>query len=359
MAHTRSQSDYLLGYTDAGQNSPLLRFEKVLLHLRDGVDFTVGLGFGVNLDTLRHLDRYAQWLFSPTPWLSTQLRTQGGILLPDHVDEPSPPAGFDASARMSSSLGLPRPSTRTSRPRRTEPVKHYEIIMRTPQFARAPFGEGSYDSYYGFRSDHVHMSMGLRCSYQQEPPETQHTPRASPFNPNVATCAAIERPETLLINDVPQGGGNAQPLSPNNACPKNFIGLSTNTIHRVMRFTPLFAAKMLLPIRRGDLFPDVSRKDLKFGKQLKSVKCRLDVADLDLSYCQHHEQTDPDLAAFEAAIKNHAFKLDESLLVNGQAMEIKAKMRAMDLSLLAVQQSKKLTVDSVKGTIHHEDRART
>ncbi|KAJ1976883.1 Protein SABRE, partial [Dimargaris xerosporica] len=359
VGHTRHPSDYLLGYTDVGQNSPLLRFEKVLLHLRDGVDFTVGLGFGVNLDTLRCLDRYAQWLFSPTPWLSTQLRTQGGILLPDHADELSPPVGFDASARMSSSLGLPRPSTRPSRPRRTEPVKHYEIIMRTPQFARAPFGEGSYDSYYGFRSDHVHMSMGLRCSYHQVQPEAQHLSHTSAHNPNVATCAAIERPQTVLINDVSQDSGNTPPLSSTNGCPKNFIGLSTNTIHRVMQFTPLFASKMLLPIRRGDLFPDVSRKDLKFGKQLKSVKCRLDVADLDLSYCQHYEQADPDLAAFEAAIKNHAFKLDESLLVNGQAMEIKAKVRAMDLNLLAIQQSKKLTVDSVKGTIHHEDRART
>ncbi|KAJ1986563.1 Protein SABRE [Dimargaris cristalligena] len=351
----------LVGYAETIHKSPILRFEKQLLHLTEGVKFTLGLGFGVNLDVLSNLDTYAQWLFSPTPWLSSQLRTQGGILLhdPAHGLEDIPTAA-EIGAQLAANSGVPRllgprAPTRPSRTaRRTHSVRHYEIIMRVPKFAKPPFGQREYDSYLGFRSDHVHMSMGLRCPFTEEGGEAAST--------NAATGLPSAYQSAVPVSGTkipPATAERVKSTPPSTVAPfptKNFIGLSTNTINRIMAFTPLFASKMLLPIRRGALFPDVSTKDMKFGKFLKSVKCRLDVKGLDLSFCQNLEGPDPNLSAFLDAIDSKSVGLlEDSLLVSGQTMEIKAKVAAMDLNLLAIQQSRTLTVDSVKGIIYPEE----
>ncbi|KAJ1657144.1 Protein SABRE [Dispira simplex] len=326
----------LLGYAETIHPSPLLRFEKLLLYLSGGVNFTLGMGFGVNLNVLRQLDTYSKWLFSPTPWLSSHVRTQGGVLLDDSqsVYEDLPTAASFTSG-LGSTSGLDRNleprSTRSSQTsRRTHPVRHYELIMRVPKFATPPFGQTAYDTYLGFRSDHVHMSISLRCSYD-------------------AYQRALETP---ISGMAPTYSSSVNPEA------KNFIALSTNTINHIMGFTSLFASKMLLPICRGNLFPEVSVKDLKFGKFLKSVKCRLDVANLDLSYSQHLERAESNLDVFKEYLSGgKAVNLEEALLVHGQVMEAKSRVGSMDLQLLAIQQSKVLTVDAVKGTVYPIDHA--
>ncbi|KAJ1919323.1 Protein SABRE [Tieghemiomyces parasiticus] len=302
----------LLGYAESIHRLPIIRFEKKLLHLGDGVKFTLGLGCGVNLDVLSNLDAYGSWLFSATPWLSSRFRPQGGLLQHDlHAEATTLPSARDFGVRTTPTN--PGPARAVCR-HRTHPVRHYEIIMRVPKFAQTPFGQAEYDSFLGFRSDHVHMSMGLRCPFAE----------ADSAPPVAAPLTA-----------------------------KNFIGLSSNTVHRIMAFTPLFASKMLLPIRRGQLFPDVSVKDMKFAKFLKSVKCRLDVRGLDLGYCQHLETSEPDLTAFrEPGADAVAPHLADALLVTGQVMEMKGQVGAMDLHLLAVQQSRVLTVDAEHGTVY-------
>ncbi|OMJ16068.1 UPF0648 protein [Smittium culicis] len=54
-----------------------------------------------------------------------------------------------------------------------------------------------------------------------------------------------------------------------------------------LKMLSLFSAKLMLPVRKGKLYPFNESKDIKFGKSLLSFRVGLNLTDFQLSYTQH------------------------------------------------------------------------
>ncbi|KAH0602608.1 uncharacterized protein H6S33_008689 [Morchella sextelata] len=128
---------------------------------------------------------------------------------------------------------------------------HYDISLKTPQYAEAPPGE-VYDAFRGFRSQHIHMSLSI----------------LSPLTHDWSSA-------------------NTKPST------------SYNTIHLTPRFFThffswwgLFSGVMSLPIRQGPLWPGVEKSSKKFGRHLATIKYKLCLSPLFISHIYKHNDKD-------------------------------------------------------------------
>lgn len=150
---------------------------------------------------------------------------------------------------------------------------HYSVVLREPQFAKAPPGE-TYDAFRGFRSHHIHLSIAVK--------------------------APVDRDWSFT---------NTQPSR------------SYNTVHLTPRFFThffawwsMFGGTMSLPIRQGPLWPGIEKSSKKFGRHLATIKYNLLLAPLFLSHIYKHKEAedylDDVVSATGLKIRLDSFMLD-------------------------------------------------
>lgn len=128
---------------------------------------------------------------------------------------------------------------------------HYTVILKEPQFAKAPPGL-EYDAFRGFRSHHIHMSIAVKAPVDREW--------------NVSNMQHSK---------------------------------SYNTVHLTPRFFThffawwsMFGGAMSLPIRQGTLWPGIEKSSKKFGRHLATIKYNLLLAPLFLSHIYKHKDVE-------------------------------------------------------------------
>ncbi|KAL2108375.1 hypothetical protein VUR80DRAFT_3904 [Thermomyces stellatus] len=151
---------------------------------------------------------------------------------------------------------------------------HYDIVLKTPLHAKAENGL-PYDALRGFRTQHIHLSIGIRAPVSRD--WTSSDPEPSK---------------------------------------------SYNTAHFTPRFFThffnwwgLFGGPLSLPIRQGPLFPGREMNSKKFGRHLATVKYNLLLAPLFLSHIYKHknaEATSPEngVSATGLKVRFDSFMLD-------------------------------------------------
>lgn len=204
---------------------------------------------------------------------------------------------------------------------------HYDIVLKTAEHAKSDNGL-PYDALRGFRSQHIHLSIGIRA------PVTRDWTSSSP-----------------------------EPSK------------SYNTAHFTPRFFThffnwwgLFGSPLSLPIRQGRLFPGREMNSKKFGRHLATVKYNLLLAPLFLSHIykhKNHESTSPENGVSGTGLKVRfdSFMLDlhqrrEQFSTRDMGRKTKArttgiKIHAAQLDLVsadvrAVSATMESMVDSVK-----------
>ncbi|RCI10784.1 hypothetical protein L249_5280 [Ophiocordyceps polyrhachis-furcata BCC 54312] len=143
---------------------------------------------------------------------------------------------------------------------------HYEVVLKNPLYAKPDHGL-PYDAFRGFRSRHIHLSIGVRA-----PADRQWTP---------------DRPE-------PSGSYNSVHLTP-------------RVFTHFFEWWGLFSGPMSLPIRQGALFPGQEKNSKKFGRHLATVKYSLLLAPLFLSHIYKHKEAAEDHS--ESAVSTTGLKV--------------------------------------------------
>ncbi|KKA27439.1 hypothetical protein TD95_002035 [Thielaviopsis punctulata] len=139
--------------------------------------------------------------------------------------------------------------------RNFEFAPHYNVILREPSKALPDAATGlPYDAFRGFRSSHIHLSIGVRAPVDRDWMATKPQPSRS-----------------------------------------------YNTVHMTPRFfthfyqwLSLFGGPMSLPIRQGNLWPGREKGSKKFGRHLATLKYNLLLAPLFLTHIYKHK--DPDVS---------------------------------------------------------------
>ncbi|KAI0480570.1 mitochondrial protein from FMP27-domain-containing protein [Xylariaceae sp. FL0804] len=129
---------------------------------------------------------------------------------------------------------------------------HYEVILKSPMYARSDRQSLAYDAFRGFRSQHIHLSIAVRAPVDRD------------------WASSKTQPST-----------------------------SYNTVHLTPRFFThffawwsLFSGPMSLPIRQGSLWPGREKNSKKFGRHLGTIKYNLLLAPLFLSHIYKHKDAE-------------------------------------------------------------------
>ncbi|CAF9934711.1 MAG: hypothetical protein ALECFALPRED_006070 [Alectoria fallacina] len=128
---------------------------------------------------------------------------------------------------------------------------HYNVILRTPQHAKAPAGQ-VYDAFKGFRSNHIHLS--------------------------IAVVAPLNRDWTTK---------NIKPSMSYNA-----VHMSPRFFTHFFDWWSMFSGVMALPIRQGKLFPGTEKTSKKFGRHLATIKYNLLLSPLFIAHIYKHKDVE-------------------------------------------------------------------
>lgn len=128
---------------------------------------------------------------------------------------------------------------------------HYDIVMRAPQYAKAPEGL-QYDAFRGFRSHHIHLSMAIRAPVDRDWMSTNHKPSRS----------------------------------------YNAIHCTPRFFTHFFSWWSLFGGPLSLPIRQGKLWPGREKVSKKFGKHLATIKYNLLLAPVFMSHIYKHKDVE-------------------------------------------------------------------
>ena len=144
---------------------------------------------------------------------------------------------------------------------------HYNVILRTPEQAEPPPGQVRisnarspiilnlpqiYDAYKGFRSNHIHLSIGV----------------AAPNNRDWTTK-------------------NTKPSMSYNA-----VHMSPRFFTHFFDWWSMFSGVMALPVRQGKLFPGVEKSSKKFGRHLATIKYNLLFSPLFIAHIYKHKDVE-------------------------------------------------------------------
>ncbi|SPO02967.1 related to FMP27 Found in Mitochondrial Proteome [Cephalotrichum gorgonifer] len=125
---------------------------------------------------------------------------------------------------------------------------HYDIVLKSPLHAKSE-NNLPYDALRGFRSQHIHLSIGIRA------PVTRDWTSSDP---------------------APSKSYNTAHFSP-------------RFFTHFFNWWGLFGSPLSLPIRQGRLFPGREVNSKKFGRHLATVKYNLLLAPLFLSHIYKHK----------------------------------------------------------------------
>ncbi|RIA85235.1 golgi-body localization protein domain-containing protein [Glomus cerebriforme] len=182
--------------------------------------------------------------------------------------------------------------------RLTDFIPHYEIITRMPEYAIVPEGQ-VYDSFKGFRSDYVHLSVSVSC----------------PIN----------------LDNSDDSDGDERKL-------KNSIELSPKSLQHILSWAFLFEPAMTIPIRQGALFPSLEPPSPKLGKYLGTVKIKICVGPLFLSHFYRDDVFEDPLRGRTHVVgikgKIERFKFDMHLRSKEKIIEVEGQeVKARDIIL--------------------------
>ncbi|KAK9772483.1 putative Mitochondrial protein from FMP27-domain-containing protein [Seiridium cardinale] len=128
---------------------------------------------------------------------------------------------------------------------------HYDVILKSPHYAK-PEGGQPYDAFRGFRSQHIHLSIGIRAPVDMDWKSADHK-----------------------------------------------VSRSYNTVHLTPRFFTHFFAwwstfggPMSLPVRQGSLWPGREKNSKKFGRHLGTIKYNILLAPLFMSHIYKHKDAE-------------------------------------------------------------------
>ncbi|KAI9793891.1 MAG: hypothetical protein M1816_007143 [Peltula sp. TS41687] len=150
---------------------------------------------------------------------------------------------------------------------------HYEVILKTPQFAKAHEGN-EYDAFRGFRSHHIHLS--------------------------VAVVAPRDRDWSV---------SNLKPSTNYNS-----VHLTPRFFSHFFNWWSMFSGVMSLPVRQGSLWPGLEKTSKKFGRHIATIKYSLLLSPLFIGHIYKHKDVEDykeDLvSATGLKVKLDSFMLD-------------------------------------------------
>ncbi|KAI9651933.1 MAG: hypothetical protein M1831_007475 [Alyxoria varia] len=154
---------------------------------------------------------------------------------------------------------------------------HYNVTLRNPSHVKyLQEDRNSYDAFDGFRSNHIHMSIGISAP-----------------------------------SDRDWSASNNKPASNYNA-----VHLTPRFFTHFFAWWSLFSGIMSLPIHQGPIFPGVEKSGKKFSRHLSTIKYSLLLSPLFLSHIYKHkdaedyERSDDSFAATGLKVKLESYMLD-------------------------------------------------
>ncbi|CAG8485272.1 6382_t:CDS:10, partial [Ambispora leptoticha] len=144
-------------------------------------------------------------------------------------------------------------------------IPHYEVITRVPEYAFSTDNQ-VYDSFKGFRSDIVHLSFSMMCP-----------------------IIWIDEDDCMSSNPINSNKHNGEKQQVGSY---NSIHVTPKSIQHALAWISLFDNAMTLPIRTGALFPTHELPSPKLPKFLHTLKYKVCLAPLFLSYFYKEDALD-------------------------------------------------------------------
>lgn len=149
---------------------------------------------------------------------------------------------------------------------------HYDVVLKHPDFARAPPGE-EYDAYRGFRSHHIHLSIAVSAPHERDWSVSNLKPSAN----------------------------------------YNSVHLTPRFFSHFYSWWSMFSGTMSLPIRQGPLWGVTLKKSKKFGRHIATIKYNLLLSPLFIAHVYKHKDAE-EYQANAVSVTGLKFKLDSFML---------------------------------------------
>lgn len=128
---------------------------------------------------------------------------------------------------------------------------HYDIKLQLPAFVEDLH---NYDAYKGFRSEYIHIAIGVSCNND-------------------------------IGEDGLHHGEDADPAKVRN----NALHITPRVLHQFRYWWSLFDGSMSLPIRNGALYVGRQAKKAKFSRKLATMQYQLKISPLFISFVHRHD----------------------------------------------------------------------
>ncbi|KAJ2300992.1 hypothetical protein IWW52_006146, partial [Coemansia sp. RSA 2704] len=278
---------------------------------------------------------------------------------------------------------------------------HWEVHPIAPEAAQTMATLGIADAYTGYRSTRLHTSVSLLCPFVDAAEHAAQRPFADQYLDDTGATPHLRQPDarvrakpyprwnaydvdalvspmhSLFASDgsqdlffapfspapfdspslqasppqpVPQLG---QRTSSSTECR---ISATAAVVEGVQRYLPLYVSRMMLPVRKGSLYPFTEPSDNKIGKCLRSMRLVLDLKSVELAYSQRDYEI-KELETRELDILGDRGLSPTPSDISGQQSatgakaegilrELKARVESFSFNLLLEQAQVKIRVDS-------------
>ncbi|PKI82543.1 hypothetical protein MVES1_003814 [Malassezia vespertilionis] len=155
-------------------------------------------------------------------------------------------------------------------------IPHWKVMMRSYEgLAKLPEDKRT-DSFRGWRSDFVHLSLSITATGDRAISIEDRDFSTAPAAP----CSDPDDPIAPGIPNLQQSRPNLDPMRLTGA--KNCLYVTPLAWDHFKAWMALFNSALSLPIRQGSAFPQIigSMRSPKFGRHLGTVKYRFNIAPL-------------------------------------------------------------------------------
>ncbi|KAJ2045820.1 Protein SABRE, partial [Coemansia sp. S16] len=346
-------------------------YYKVLLHLSGGVRLGIGLSSYIPPDPFGY--RHNHWDVQPIApesavavamggitdayvgYRSSKLHTSVSLLCPFTESEPLPQKPF--SELYLTTTGM------TGEHRCTVPR------LRLPDACviSKPLRQWSVYDTDALASPMHSLLPAARRSVPEARGESNKAPSAQDlfFSPFPYLAAEAKSPESTPTAFT---ASNLPPHSAERSAsvrPQCRISASAAAVEGIQSYLPLYVSRMMLPVRKGSMYPMAETSDNKLGKCLRSMRLVLDLKNVELAYSQRNfeikelESRELSILGFEdntPASSDMGWSPTPSDTNIGQNVsgakaegfvrELKARVESFSFNLLLEQTSVKLKVGS-------------
>ena len=129
---------------------------------------------------------------------------------------------------------------------------HYKVTLRNPTHVKSIQKQHGYDAFKGFRSNFIHMSIGIAAPSDRDWTDPTLSPSTN----------------------------------------YNAVHLSPRFFTHFFAWWSNFSGNMSLPIHQGSLFPGIEKSGKKFGRHLATIKYSLLLSPLFISHVYKHKEAE-------------------------------------------------------------------